>query len=209
LSWQLADAKDVMADVRYCKSRCRFPVLTPNMKGFEAAVEAGAKEVAFFTAASESFCKANINCSLEESLARYRLVCKAAKERNIPVRGYVSCAVACPIEGPMSAAKVAHVARELYEMGCYEISLGDTIGVGTPGMSTKSTPSVRRNFRNLASAAYPCLNSHDVWPCLDSAGSVAPMLEAVTAVVPVECLAVHFHDTYGQALVNILIALQV
>ena len=131
---QLADAKDVMADLRYCKSRCRFPVLTPNMKGFEAAVEAGAKEVAFFTAASESFCRANINCSLEESLARYRLVCKAAKERNIPVRGYVSCAIACPIEGPMSPAKVAHVARELYAMGCYEISLGDTIGVGTPGM---------------------------------------------------------------------------
>ncbi|KAG0624471.1 hypothetical protein M758_3G250600 [Ceratodon purpureus] len=168
---QLGDAKDVMSDVRYCKSRCRFPVLTPNMKGFEAAVEAGAKEVAFFTAASESFCKANINCSLEESLARYRLVCKAAKERNIPVRGYVSCAIACPIEGPMSAAKVAHVARELYDMGCYEISLGDTIGVGTPG-------------------------------------TVAPMLEAVMAVVPVECLAVHFHDTYGQSLVNILIALQ-
>lgn len=123
-----------MNDVRYCKSRCRFPVLTPNLKGFEAAVEAGAKEVAFFTAASESFVKANINCSLEESLVRYRSVCKAAKERNIPVRGYVSCAIACPIEGPMSAAKVAHVAKELYDMGCYEISLGDTIGVGTPGM---------------------------------------------------------------------------
>lgn len=168
---QLADAKDVMADVRNCKSRCQFPVLTPNLKGLEAAIEAGAKEVAFFTAASESFVKANINCSLEESLVRYRQVCKAAKERNIPVRGYVSCAVACPIEGPMSAAKVAYVAKELYDMGCYEISLGDTIGVGTPG-------------------------------------TVVPMLEAVMAVVPVESLAVHFHDTYGQALVNILVALQ-
>lgn len=168
---QLADAKDVMADVRHCTSRCRFPVLTPNLRGFEAAIEAGAKEVAFFTAASESFVKANINCSLEESLVRYRQVCKAAKERNIPVRGYVSCAVACPIEGPMSAAKVAYVAKELYDMGCYEISLGDTIGVGTPG-------------------------------------TVVPMLEAVMAVVPVESLAVHFHDTYGQALVNILVALQ-
>lgn len=109
-------------------------MLTPNLRGFEAAVEAGAKEVAFFTAASESFVKANINCSLEESLVRYRSVCKAAKERNIPVRGYVSCAIACPIEGPMSAAKVAYVAKELYDMGCYEISLGDTIGVGTPGV---------------------------------------------------------------------------
>ncbi|KAH8948002.1 hypothetical protein BDL97_11G074000 [Sphagnum fallax] len=175
---QLADAKDVMAGVRDLvaeakdvNSEQRFPVLTPNLKGFEAAVEAGAQEVAFFTAASESFVKANINCNIEESLTRYRQICKAAKARNIPVRGYVSCAIACPIEGPMSPMEVARVAKELFEMGCYEISLGDTIGVGTPG-------------------------------------TVLPMLEAVLEVVPVEHLAVHFHDTYGQALVNILVALQ-
>ncbi|CAM6035736.1 unnamed protein product [Sphagnum compactum] len=175
---QLADAKDVMAGVRDLmaeaidvNSEQRFPVLTPNLKGFEAAVEAGAQEVAFFTAASESFVKANINCTIEESLTRYRQICKAAKARNIPVRGYVSCAIACPIEGPMSPMEVARVAKELFEMGCYEISLGDTIGVGTPG-------------------------------------TVLPMLEAVLEVVPVEHLAVHFHDTYGQALVNILVALQ-
>jgi hydroxymethylglutaryl-CoA lyase len=111
----------------------QFPVLTPNLKGFEAAVAAGAKEIAVFTAASESFSKANINCTIEESLARYRQVCDAAKEQNIPIRGYISCVVGCPIEGPILADTVANVAQDLVEMGCYEVSLGDTIGVGTPG----------------------------------------------------------------------------
>ncbi|CAM6095675.1 unnamed protein product [Calypogeia fissa] len=167
---QLADARDVMAAVSTLKGG-NFPVLTPNLKGFEAAVAAGAKEVAVFAAASESFTKNNINCTIEESLQRYQLVCSAAQRLNIPVRGYVSCAVGCPVEGPVSPAQVARVAKALYEMGCYEISLGDTIGVGTPG-------------------------------------TVVPMLEAVISNVPVEHLAVHFHDTYGQALVNILAALQ-
>lgn len=167
---QLADAKDVMAAV--CKlDGARFPVLTPNLKGFEAAVAAGAKEVAVFASASESFSKSNINCSIEESLVRYRAVTRAAKELSIPVRGYVSCVVGCPVEGAIPPSKVAYVAKELYDMGCFEISLGDTIGVGTPG-------------------------------------TVVPMLEAVMAVVPVEKLAVHFHDTYGQSLPNILISLQ-
>ncbi|XVF19367.1 hypothetical protein REPUB_Repub11eG0104700 [Reevesia pubescens] len=129
---QLADAKDVI------KALCdvedaRLPVLTPNLRGFEAAVAAGAKEVAVFASASESFSKSNINCSVEESLVRYRAVCHAAKELSVPVRGYVSCVVGCPVDGAIPPSKVANVAKELYDMGCFEISLGDTIGVGTPG----------------------------------------------------------------------------
>uniref|UniRef100_A0A0V0IFQ1 hydroxymethylglutaryl-CoA lyase n=1 Tax=Solanum chacoense TaxID=4108 RepID=A0A0V0IFQ1_SOLCH len=167
---QLADGKDVIEAVRNLTG-VRLPVLTPNLKGFEAAVAAGAKEVAIFAAASESFSRSNINCSIEDSLSRYRDVALAAKSHSIPVRGYVSCVVGCPIEGAVSPSKVAHVAKELVDMGCFEISLGDTIGVGTPG-------------------------------------TVIPMLDAVTQVVPVEKLAVHFHDTYGQALSNILVSLQ-
>lgn len=167
---QLADAKDVMEAIRNVES-ARFPVLTPNLKGFEAAVAAGAKEVAIFASASESFSKSNINCTIEESLTRYRDVALAASKLSIPVRGYISCVVGCPVEGLVPPTKVAYVARELYDMGCYEISLGDTIGVGTPG-------------------------------------TVIPMLEAVLGVVPVDNLGVHFHDTYGQSLSNILASLQ-
>lgn len=167
---QLADGKHVIEAVRNLTG-VRLPVLTPNLKGFEAAVAAGAKEVAIFAAASESFSRSNINCSIEDSLARFRDVALAAKNHSIPVRGYVSCVVGCPIEGAVSPSKVAYVAKELVDMGCFEISLGDTIGVGTPG-------------------------------------TVIPMLDAVTQVVPVERLAVHFHDTYGQALSNILVSLQ-
>ncbi|RDY13158.1 Hydroxymethylglutaryl-CoA lyase, mitochondrial, partial [Mucuna pruriens] len=167
---QLADAKDVMQAVHNLGG-IRLPVLTPNLKGFEAAVAAGAREVAVFASASESFSKSNINCSIEESLTRYRAVTRAAKQLSIPVRGYVSCVAGCPVEGPIPPSKVAYVAKELYEMGCFEISLGDTIGVGTPG-------------------------------------TVVPMLLAVMAVVPIEKLAVHFHDTYGQSLPNILVSLQ-
>ncbi|KAK1293816.1 hypothetical protein QJS10_CPA16g01182 [Acorus calamus] len=129
---QLADAKDIMGAIQNLQG-VRFPVLTPNLKGFDAAVAAGAKEVAVFASASESFSKSNINCSIEESLARYRDVVNAAKKLSIPVRGYVSCVVGCPVEGPVSPSKVSYVAKELYDMGCFEISLGDTIGVGTPG----------------------------------------------------------------------------
>ncbi|KAE8125155.1 hypothetical protein FH972_019989 [Carpinus fangiana] len=167
---QLADAKDVMEAIRHVES-ARFPVLTPNLKGFEAAVAAGAKEVAIFASASESFSKSNINCTIEDSLTRYRNVVLAASKLSIPVRGYISCVVGCPVEGAVPPTKVAYVARELYDMGCSEISLGDTIGVGTPG-------------------------------------TVIPMLEAVMGVVRVDKLAVHFHDTYGQALSNILASLQ-
>ncbi|XP_044484803.1 hydroxymethylglutaryl-CoA lyase, mitochondrial-like isoform X2 [Mangifera indica] len=167
---QLADAKHVMEGAHNLEG-ARLPVLTPNMKGFQAAVAAGAKEIAVFASASEAFSKSNVNCSIEESLTRYCAVTLAAKELSIPVRGYVSCVVGCPVEGEIPPSKVAYVAKELHDMGCFEISLGDTIGVGTPG-------------------------------------TIVPMLEAVMAVVPVEKLAVHFHDTYGQSLPNILVSLQ-
>ncbi|CAL5193313.1 unnamed protein product [Lathyrus oleraceus] len=167
---QLADAKDVLKAIQDVEG-ASFPVLTPNLKGFEAAVAAGAKEVAVFPAASESFSKANLNCGIEDNLARCRDIASASRSLRIPVRGYISCVVGCPLEGKIAPAKVAYVAKSLYEMGISEISLGDTIGVGTPG-------------------------------------NVIPMLEAVLDVVPIDKLAVHFHDTYGQALSNILISLQ-
>jgi len=109
-----------------------FPVLTPNLKGFEGALAGGAKEVAVFAAASESFSQKNINCSIAESIERFKPVIEAAKEHGVKVRGYVSCVLGCPFEGDIAPEKVAEVAKALYDLGCYEISLGDTIGVGTP-----------------------------------------------------------------------------
>uniref|UniRef100_A0A674P7S5 hydroxymethylglutaryl-CoA lyase n=1 Tax=Takifugu rubripes TaxID=31033 RepID=A0A674P7S5_TAKRU len=167
---QMADQVEVMKGISR-KPGVSYPVLTPNLKGFQAAVKAGASEVAIFGAASELFSKKNINCSVDESLQRFDEVMKAAKEAGVPVRGYVSCVLGCPYEGKVEPAKVAHVAKRLYSMGCYEISLGDTIGVGTPG-------------------------------------SMCEMLKVVSREVPVSALAVHCHDTYGQALANILVALQ-
>ncbi|KAJ1274089.1 hypothetical protein BS78_05G036000 [Paspalum vaginatum] len=167
---QLADAKEVLRGIQQAPG-VRYPVLTPNLRGFEAAVAAGAKEIAIFASASESFSRSNINCTIEESLARYRGVAAAAKKHGLSIRGYVSCVIGCPVEGAIHPSKVAYVAKELYNMGCSEISLGDTIGVGTPG-------------------------------------SVAAMLEAVMTFVPKDKIAVHFHDTYGQALANILVSLQ-
>ncbi len=166
---QLADASEVMAGITK-KQGVRYPVLTPNMKGFEAAAEAGAHEVAVFGAASETFSRNNINCSIADSLDRFRPLCEAAAERGIRVRGYVSCALGCPYEGEVAPAAVARVARALFDMGCFEISLGDTIGAGTPGKASE-------------------------------------MVEAVAAEVPVESLAAHFHDTYGQALANLVAVL--
>ncbi|XP_062890015.1 hydroxymethylglutaryl-CoA lyase, mitochondrial isoform X1 [Mobula hypostoma] len=167
---QMADQLQVMQGIRRYPN-VSYPVLTPNLKGFESALRAGAREVAIFGAASEMFSKKNINCSIDESLQRFEEVMKAAKDASIPVRGYVSCVLGCPYEGSVSPVKVAEVAKKLYSMGCYEISLGDTIGVGTPG-------------------------------------SMHKMLAAVIKEVPVSALAVHCHDTYGQALVNIFAALQ-
>ncbi|KAM9738801.1 3-hydroxymethyl-3-methylglutaryl-CoA lyase, cytoplasmic isoform 2-T2 [Dama dama] len=134
-------------------------------------VAAGATEVSVFGAASESFSKKNINCSIEESMKKFEEVVKSARHMNIPARGYVSCALGCPYEGNITLQKVTEVSKRLYGMGCYEISLGDTIGVGTPG-------------------------------------SMKKMLESVMKEIPPRALAVHCHDTYGQALANILTALQ-
>ena len=167
---QMADAAEVMAGIAR-RPGTTYPVLVPNLRGFEAALAAKAEEVAVFAAASESFSRRNINCSIAESLERFEPVMKAAREAGIRVRGYISCVLGCPYEGPIGPAKVAEVAERLAAMGCYEVSLGDTIGVGTPG------------------------------------GAVA-MIEAVATKLPRERLAVHFHDTYGQALANILAALE-
>ncbi|HEU4951163.1 MAG TPA: hydroxymethylglutaryl-CoA lyase [Holophagaceae bacterium] len=128
---QMADAAEVMAGLQR-RPGTRYPVLTPNLKGFEAAAAAGATEVAVFAAASESFSQRNINCSIAESLARFAPVMDAAKAKGIPVRGYVSCVLGCPYEGDIAPSAVAKVAAELFRMGCFEISLGDTIGTGTP-----------------------------------------------------------------------------
>ncbi|XP_040835476.1 hydroxymethylglutaryl-CoA lyase, mitochondrial isoform X1 [Ochotona curzoniae] len=167
---QMADHTEVLRGIQKFPGRS-YPVLTPNLKGFESAVAAGAKEVSIFGAASELFTKKNINCSIEESFQRFDAIMQAARAASIPVRGYVSCVLGCPYEGKVSPAKVAEVAKKLYSMGCYEISLGDTIGVGTPG-------------------------------------AMKDMLSAVTHEVPLFALAVHCHDTYGQALANTLVALQ-
>ena len=129
---QMADAAAVMARITR-KPGVRYPVLTPNLKGFESALAAGADEVAVFVAASESFSRRNINCTIAESLERARPVFDAAKPRGLRVRGYVSCVLGCPYEGDVDAAAVADVAAALHAMGAYEVSLGDTIGTGTPG----------------------------------------------------------------------------
>ena len=167
---QMADHTEVLERIRR-KPGVSYPVLTPNLKGFEAARAAGATEVAIFGAASEAFSKKNINCSIAESLERFRPVAEAATAAGVKVRGYVSCVLGCPYEGEIKAERVADVAWALYEMGCYEVSLGDTIGTGTPG-KTKA------------------------------------MIEACAKRVPVEKLAGHYHDTYGQALANIYASLE-
>jgi hydroxymethylglutaryl-CoA lyase len=167
---QMADAPQVMAGISR-RPGTSYPVLVPNIRGFEAAAAAGATEVAVFAAASESFSQRNINCSIAQSLERFQPVMAAASAAGIKVRGYISCVLGCPYEGEVAPSKVADVAAKLVEKGCYEISLGDTIGVGTPGKA-------------------------------------AAMIEIVAARVARERLAVHFHDTYGQALANILAALE-
>ena len=167
---QMADNAQVMAAIRR-KPGVRYPVLTPNIQGFEAAVAAGADEVAVFVAASETFSQKNINCSIGESLERARPVAAAAKTRGVRVRGYVSCVLDCPYEGEIAPSAVCEVAAALHAMGCYEVSLGDTIGTGTPGR-TRS------------------------------------LIATVAEVVPVDALAGHFHDTYGQAIANVYAAME-
>jgi hydroxymethylglutaryl-CoA lyase len=140
---QMADHAEVLEGIRR-KPGVSYPVLTPNLKGFHAAQAAGATEVAVFGAASESFSKRNINCSVAESLARFRPVAQAASAARIKVRGYISCVLGCPYEGEIAPEKVAAVAQALHEMGCYEISLGDTIGTGTPGKTQAMIQAVAR-----------------------------------------------------------------
>ena len=166
---QMATSTEVFETLKR-DNNVTYAALTPNMKGYEAAVAVNVDEVAIFAAASESFSQKNINCSIEESIERFAPIIADAKKRNIKVRGYVSCVVGCPYEGDINPEQVALVAEKLIIMGCYEVSLGDTVGVGTPASVTK-------------------------------------MLQAVSARVPTGQLAVHFHDTYGQALTNIYAAL--
>jgi hydroxymethylglutaryl-CoA lyase len=140
---QMADHTEVLEGIRR-KPGVSYPVLTPNLKGFHAAQAAGATEVAVFGAASESFSRKNINCSVAESLERFRPVAQAAIAARIKVRGYISCVLGCPYEGEIAPQKVAEVAQALHEMGCYEISLGDTIGTGTPGKTQAMIRAVAR-----------------------------------------------------------------
>ena len=140
---QMADSAKVFAAIEKLPDVC-YPVLAPNMKGFEAALAAGAKEVAIFGAASESFSRKNINCSIDESLERFRPIVEAARAADIKVRGYVSCVLGCPYEGEVAPLAVADVAQALLEMGCHEISLGDTIGSGTPEKTRAMIKAVAR-----------------------------------------------------------------
>jgi hydroxymethylglutaryl-CoA lyase len=167
---QMAATAEVLAAIAR-RPGVRYPVLVPNLKGLEAALAARVEEIAVFGAASETFSQKNINCGIGESLARFAPVVERARAEGLRVRGYISCVVGCPYEGPIAPAAVASVARRLHAIGCYEVSLGDTIGVGTPR-------------------------------------KIALMLRAVAAEVPMAALAIHAHDTYGQALANVLTALE-
>jgi len=167
---QMADSERVFAGIER-REGVRFCGLTPNLQGLERALAAGADEVAIFAVASETFSRNNVNCSIEESLQRFAPLMAAARERDVPVRGYVSCVLGCPYEGEVAPAAVVEVTGRMLELGCYEIALADTIGTGT-------------------------------------AGSMQRLLDAVLARFPDARFAVHCHDTYGQALSNILVALQ-
>ena len=167
---QMADTADVLARLDL-QSDISYPVLVPNLQGLDRALKAGVREVAVFGSASESFSQRNINCSIAESFDRFAPVIEKARGHGLKVRGYVSCVLGCPYEGDVAPQAVARVASRLFALGCYEISLGDTIGVGTPIKAQK-------------------------------------LIERVGAEIPVEHLALHFHDTYGQALANILACLE-
>ena len=155
---QMSDAAEVLQGIRR-KEGVSYPVLTPNLKGFDSAIEAGAKEVAIFAAASEAFSQKNINCSVAESIKRFESVVSAAQAMEIRVRGYVSCVVGCPYEGDVAPHRVAEVARALMDLGCYEVSLGDTIGVGTPASVIKMLEAVARDVPVKKMAGH----FHDTW----------------------------------------------
>jgi hydroxymethylglutaryl-CoA lyase len=167
---QMAGSEAVFADLKR-QENVTYAALTPNMKGYERATSVNASEVAIFAAASEMFSQKNVNCSIEESIQRFAPILEAAQKDNLKVRGYVSCVAGCPYEGDIAAEKVLDTALKLIEMGCYEVSLGDTIGTGT-------------------------------------VGSIDKLLSTLLKEIPADKLAVHFHDTYGQALANIHVALQ-
>jgi hydroxymethylglutaryl-CoA lyase len=167
---QMADSAEVFSGIQR-KTNITYAALIPNLQGFERAIAVNANEVAIFAAASESFSQKNINCSIAESLQRFEPVMQAAKEKQIPVRGYISCVAGCPYSGAVDFQQVAKIAKDLLDMGCYEISLGDTIGVGT-------------------------------------AGQIKQLIEVVAKNIAIEKLAVHMHDTYGQALANIFASLE-
>jgi len=167
---QLADAEEVYAGINR-KPGVDYPVLVPNMRGYDRAREAGVTSIAVFTAASEAFNQKNINASIDESIERFRPVLERARAEGVRVRGYVSTVLGCPYQGEVPVSDVVRVSKRLYELGCDEISLGDTIGVGTPVKARA-------------------------------------MLHAVSHEVPMKALAVHFHDTYDQALANILVCLE-
>jgi len=167
---QLADAAEVYTGITR-RDGVAYPVLVPNLQGYERARAVGATEVAVFSAASEAFNRKNINASIEESIERFLPVLERAAVDGVKVRGYVSTVLGCPYQGEVPLADVVKVAQRLYEAGCYEVSLGDTIGIGTPGKARD-------------------------------------MLRAVAGAVPMAVLAVHFHDTRGQALANILACLE-
>ncbi|EOV6280824.1 hydroxymethylglutaryl-CoA lyase [Vibrio parahaemolyticus] len=166
---QMADSKEVMQNITR-RASVTYSALTPNLQGLEQALDTGANQVAIFTSASEGFCQHNINCSIAESLKRFEPLMVQADKYHVPVRGYLSCVVDCPYDGATSPTQVANISQALIELGCYEVSLGDTIGTGTPNR-------------------------------------VKEMLESVLASIPNQRLAVHFHDTWGQALANIYQAL--
>ena len=167
---QLADAAEVFAGITR-KPGVAYPVLVPNEQGYDRALAVGAREVAVFTAASEAFNRSNINASIDESIERFVPVLERARSDGVRVRGYVSTVLGCPYQGEVPLGDVVRVASRLHALGCYEVSLGDTIGVGTPAKARA-------------------------------------MLRAVAAEVPMPALAIHFHDTYGQALANILACLE-
>jgi hydroxymethylglutaryl-CoA lyase len=167
---QMADTAGVLARLDL-QSDVSYPVLVPNLQGLDRALNLGVREVAVFGSASESFSQRNINCSIEESFDRFAPVVERARGHGLRVRGYVSCVLGCPYEGDIAPETVARVASRLFAMGCYEISLGDTIGTGTPTKALK-------------------------------------LIEGVASEIPLESLALHYHDTYGQALANILACLE-
>ncbi len=167
---QMADTAQVLATLRR-RPGVRYPVLVPNLKGLEAALAAGAEEIAIFAAASEAFSRRNINCSIDESLERFAPVAERARDRGVGLRGYVSCVLGCPYQGAVPVADVVRVARALTALGCAEVSLGDTIGVGTPGQARA-------------------------------------MAAAVAEAIGLARVALHFHDTWGQALANLYACLE-